>query len=127
MKFNKLYNLLFEALSLDYTYSLPKNKKQQLFDFYIFQLIETYWNMHEGKDYDSGNAIDITDQIRATKPILINSLKKELLDAVYWSIACELRHITQKQEENEKIASNVKVNPDIEGDTETLEDRKSVV
>jgi hypothetical protein len=63
-----------------FTYGLPKDKEEQLYDFYLLSALPI-------TDDDSLNLAR-----EQTRDMLLPTLKRNLLDAVFFSITAELRH-----------------------------------
>jgi len=74
-------SLISEGAFGTFEYAIPDDKKQLMLDFYLIS------TMHE----DSDN-LDIDLSIKETKEKLIPYLKNDMLNAVYFSVACEFRH-----------------------------------
>ncbi len=68
-----------------FIYKLPEDKAQQLFDFYMLSALPKFTD---------DESIDAA--IEHTQDKLLKPLKKELLDAVFYSVASELRHYLDK-------------------------------
>lgn len=65
-----------------FSYGLPSDKKQMIIDFYLLA------NMRPDADNE-----DINLSIKESKDALYTALQKELMDAVFFSVACEFRHV----------------------------------
>ena len=92
MKFNQLFQLLFE--SFDFSYEIPIDKKLLLFDFYTLNFIA---KNSESTDQNyllfRTETEDVYRIIKETEEKLLPFLKKELLNVVYEAISTEF-HMT---------------------------------
>jgi len=70
-----------EAKLGSFVYTLPKDKEKQLYDFYMLSALPR-----------TGD-VDIDSAREHTFEILLPALKRNLLDALFFSICAELRHI----------------------------------
>ena len=83
--------LVMEGAFGSFSYSLPTDKKIMIIDFYLLA------NMRPDSDNE-----DINLSIKESKDALYTALKKELLDAVFFSVACEFRHVWTNTHETKK-------------------------
>ena len=95
MKFVKLFQLLFE--SFDFNYIIPEDKELQLFDFYTLNFISKAADATETENYLQfrEDSKEVYKAVGETEQKLLPFLKKELLDAVFFSICCEMRHSSE--------------------------------
>jgi hypothetical protein len=63
-----------------FTYEMPRDKEQQLYDFYMLSALKGSGDPH------------IEEAVRWTRQKLLPALKKELLKAVFFSLMSEFRH-----------------------------------
>ena len=80
MKFREHY--FTEKFGMESIYSLPKDKEQQLFDFYALTMFNPSALMDEEAEMFFNEA----------KETVINGLQKSFIDALYTAIAAELFH-----------------------------------
>jgi hypothetical protein len=85
------YNCILEAIS-NYKYKMPEDKEKLLFDFYMSTFLTPTGN--DNLDY----------VLQDLKKDLYSNLKKELLDAVFFSITSELRHIFDANQINKEFS-----------------------
>lgn len=86
---NFKYSRLSEKLS-SFRYSIPKNKKELMYDFYILSALPT-WSLKTATNYAS-EADELEFVAKDTLEKVANYLQKDLLDSVYYAICCEFRH-----------------------------------
>jgi hypothetical protein len=79
---------LLESKLGSFTYVLPDSPDQQLMDFYLMSILT------------EANDEDINYALQEAKSTLYESLKQEMLDAVYFSICCEFRHLFDRSQKN---------------------------
>lgn len=88
----------FEAFG-DFNYTLPKDKEQQLYDFYMLSMLPRN-NVYHG---ERGHEDVINYELGQVAKTLIPSLKKNLLDAVFFSLCAEIRHVVDRNNQKELI------------------------
>jgi len=81
MKFNKLKKMIEAVMKSTWTYPLPTDKSLLLFDFYM--LI----NLPEPRDSELSKLLD------EARWKIMNYLKPHLLDAVFFAVCAEFRHV----------------------------------
>jgi len=117
MKFNKMYNLLFEFKYIDYKIPVT-DKKQLLYDFYCLSYLK-YLNMEPGfetseqqhelnpeqleKVYKKGGKtshfasfrdnVDIAETVYDAFNKVVPWMYSDILESLFFSLACEVRHI----------------------------------
>lgn len=72
---------LFEGRFSNWHYKLPKDRRLQLFDFYMLTGLPT------------PNTQELEIALEDAKEIVIKSMKKEMMNAIYFAISAEFRHI----------------------------------
>ena len=70
----------------NFKYTLPKDPKQMLYDFYVIEFISSYY-----KDF---NKDEIPQLLSEIKESAVKQFKKRILDDVYLAICAEARHVT---------------------------------
>ena len=94
MKFQELSNLLFIEALAKYKYTLPKDKEQLLYDFYMLDMLRGLPNAPKGPSIGAYREdLDIEASLDETIKSLYPQLKQEMLDAVLFSVSSEFRHI----------------------------------
>ena len=86
---NFKYVRIGEKLS-SFRYSIPKNKKELMYDFYILSALPT-WGLKTATTYER-DADELKFVAEDTLEKVCNYLQRDLLDAVYYAICCEFRH-----------------------------------
>lgn len=86
---NFKYVRLSEKLS-SFRYTIPKNKKELMYDFYILSALPT-WGL-KSSTVMAREADELTFVAEDTLDKVANYLQRDLLDAVYYAICCEFRH-----------------------------------
>jgi hypothetical protein len=81
MKFEELHDLLFTEAFSNWYYTLPKDKEELLFDFYVLTGLGTPTDINLRAAYD-----DAIDKI-------LKESKAQLLDSVFFAVCAEFRHI----------------------------------
>jgi len=86
--------LLLEKLG-SYKYELPKDKEEQMNDFYTLTMMypRKYNKNANIQDIKDMPDIDIDSAVEDTQERLYTGLRKNLLNAVFFSICAEIRHI----------------------------------
>lgn len=74
-----------ESLTQTWSYRLPSNKEEQMFDFYMLTMLS---NKTQNKTLNA--------YVNECRNILLPSLKEELLKDVFFSISQEIRHYPDK-------------------------------
>jgi hypothetical protein len=76
-------------------YTVSSDKEKLLFDFYVLSFIKTLNLNPMSKDSAAsfiGDGEEVTSLIADAEQKLLPRLKKDLLDAVFYAICCEMRH-----------------------------------
>lgn len=82
---------IFSAISIDYT--LPNNKEQLLFDFYVSTMMKVKDSKLTKRDESQ---FDIYDTALDVKKQMYGQLKEKILNDVFYSICCEFRHFNRQ-------------------------------
>lgn len=92
----KLKTLEFTPLNekISFNYTVPKNKKELMYDFYILTSLPL-WNLGgvKGTLRPQPEAAAMEMLAKDAQNKLVKYLKNDLLDAVYFAIASEFRHV----------------------------------
>jgi len=93
-KLESFGRLLLEVLS-SYTYEMPKDKEQQLYDFYTLTMMVPNPKNISGpiSSVSQLRDEDLDYAIEDTQNRLFEQLKQSLLEAVFFSICAEIRHV----------------------------------
>jgi hypothetical protein len=79
---------LQEGLFRNWEYVVPKNPEDLLYDFYFMSWLDSIGYGGAEHNWD-----DLLPELEKAINIVIPSLRKHMLKAVSWSLACEFRHI----------------------------------
>jgi len=82
-------------------YSIPSNKKRQLFDFYLLSAVQSLLSLPSVgfRDLDPDLELNITEAVNTLLP----ALRRDLLEAVFYAINAELRHTYQHKRMNQEL------------------------
>ena len=107
MKFNKLVKIINEK---NIYYKVPKDKKEQMFDFYLLTFIR---DLPVNKDNPAiqQQDISITTSVQEAAESITNELQSKLLDAVEFALSAEFRHIFENNSAKPIIKAVGKRNP----------------
>jgi hypothetical protein len=107
---NEYGNLLLEVLG-EFKYELPKDKEQQLYDFYTATMMAPGVSPGEGllTHVKQMPDEDLDYAVKDTQDCIYEALKKNFLDAVLFSLGAEVRHVLDTNT-IEKIMSNIEKN-----------------
>jgi hypothetical protein len=79
-----------------YEYNLPKDKEEMLYDFYMSTLLFPPPNEGPSARIRPGASDELNYAVERAKTRLNESLKQELLDATFYSLAAEIRHFKDR-------------------------------
>lgn len=87
-----------------YKYTIPSNKKRQLFDFYLLSALQSLLSLPSVgfRDLDPDLELNITEAVNTLFP----SLRRDLLEAVFYAINAELRHTYQHKRMNQELVDS---------------------
>ena len=97
MNFKEFF--LLNELFGDFNYVLPEDKEQQLYDFYMLSFLKgqanrfNYGQIRKPYDDEMDQEDKLDFMLKEVEKTLIPELKQNLLDAVFYSLAAEIRHI----------------------------------
>lgn len=95
----KLYSkVLMEKF---YSYDPPQDKKTLMYDFYVINYLQFLLTLPSQGFRDLSD--DIAESVKTAAQKLYPYLKKELLDAVFYSICAEWRHFSDYSENYQRI------------------------
>ncbi len=80
---------LAEAGFGSYVYIVPEDKEQRLYDFYMLSYLPSPEILRD-------KSLDLAASVAETREILIPKLKSAMLNAAFYSIACEARYIIER-------------------------------
>jgi len=83
------FRQFIEAKLGSFVYTLPKDKEEQLYDFYLLSALPVASEQYSGRV----DAESLNDARQHAREVLFPALKRSLLDAVFFSITAELRHV----------------------------------
>ncbi len=86
-----------------FKYSVPQDKEQQLYDFYVLSYLK-YLTSLPAKNFRDLNP-DLEDTVKDAVNTLYPALREELLRAVFYSVCAEMRHFSVFSE-NEEMFEN---------------------
>lgn len=94
-----------------YSYDPPQDKKTLMYDFYVINYLQFLLTLPSQGFRDLPD--DIVDSVKTAAQKLYPYLKKELLDAVFFSICAEWRHFSDYSENYQRIENMYKDNENI--------------
>jgi hypothetical protein len=84
-----------------YSYDPPQDKKTLMYDFYVINYLQFLLSLPSQGFRDLPD--DISESIKTAAQKLYPYLKKELLDAVFFSVCAEFRHFSDYSENYQRI------------------------
>jgi hypothetical protein len=84
-----------------YSYDPPQDKKTLMYDFYVINYLQFLLSLPSQGFRDLPD--DIVESVKTAAQKLYPYLKKELLDAVFFSICAEFRHFSDYSENYQRI------------------------
>ncbi len=93
MRFENLISRISPTLLLEryYKYAFPADPEKQMYDFYVLDYLKTI--LAYPPDNFRDLPTDLEDSVNDTIKMLYPTLRDELLDAVYYAVVSELRHV----------------------------------
>lgn len=98
----KITQLLQESFFDQYEYEIPSDKRELMFDFYLLSYLSK-------SDVSSSTYLhdeSVENAINRARQRLFTYLKEDILNAVYFSICSEARHVFDKQQ-NKSVVKKV--------------------
>lgn len=73
-------------------YSIPKDKEQLMYDFYLLTALPIWGLSGSGLNAPARESEEMISITKEYQQKIVNYLKPELLDVVFYAISCEFRH-----------------------------------